>query len=102
MPDPAPARGPLQLRGTPVAPPPVFIPDVPDDALYEIKYIHGKGRSLVARVDILKGRQILDEAPYLAVMEGDDTMLDNFLESMLGHLDQKLERHFHSLGNERT
>ncbi|KPM44218.1 hypothetical protein AK830_g2356 [Neonectria ditissima] len=70
-----------------------------DLPLFEIKAIPGKGRGLVARVNIAKGTRIILEKPILTSPNLSVEMLETILASKLKSLSKVEQRQFLSLHN---
>lgn len=70
-----------------------------DSQLYEIRDVPGKGKGLVARVQISVGTRILLEKPLLSVPPIPNLDAEAFIESLLADLPEKEKQDFLSLQN---
>lgn len=70
-----------------------------DIPLFEVKEIPGKGRGLVARLNISKGTQILCEKPLLTVEPKSPNELNSVLADKLKAMPKAKQRQFLSLHN---
>lgn len=70
-----------------------------DNSLFEVKQIPGKGKGLVARVDIAKGTRIFCEKPLLTVQLMPDEALELVLAAKLRAMTKTEQRQYFSLHN---
>lgn len=71
----------------------------PDTPLFEVKELPGKGKGLVARVDISQGTRILCEKPLLTVQSAPPRELEPVLATKLKAMSKTEQRQFFSLHN---